>query len=280
MTAHPKIDPATGKMHFFGYGFVPPYLTYHVAAADGTLEYSAEVAVSGPTMMHDFAITESDAIFWELPVVFDLEAAVAALSPDAPADGSGFPFQWDPSYGARIGIMPLEGPTSAIRWVEIDPCYVFHGVNAHRDGDDVVLHVNQLDSAFGPDGDLVDSRLHEWRIGTGGDALTLGEFVEPQRAELDDARECRERAVAQPLRCSQHAAVESADRERKASRRLRELLGGGRLILLGHENPLCASAAAENGSRPCDDDRESTGRMPAAQVSCSPRPIRPAPARG
>ena len=24
MTAHPKIDPATGQMHFFGYGFVPP----------------------------------------------------------------------------------------------------------------------------------------------------------------------------------------------------------------------------------------------------------------
>ena len=37
MTAHPKIDPATGQMHFFGYGFVPPYLTYHVADADGTL---------------------------------------------------------------------------------------------------------------------------------------------------------------------------------------------------------------------------------------------------
>ena len=37
MTAHPKIDPATGQMHFFGYGFVPPFLTYHVADADGTL---------------------------------------------------------------------------------------------------------------------------------------------------------------------------------------------------------------------------------------------------
>jgi hypothetical protein len=42
-TAHPKIDPATGQLHFFGYGFTPPYLTYHVAAADGTLLQSMEV---------------------------------------------------------------------------------------------------------------------------------------------------------------------------------------------------------------------------------------------
>ena len=29
MTAHPKICPNTGEMLFFGYGFFPPYLTYH-----------------------------------------------------------------------------------------------------------------------------------------------------------------------------------------------------------------------------------------------------------
>ena len=27
-TAHPKIDPATGRMHSFGYGFTAPYLSY------------------------------------------------------------------------------------------------------------------------------------------------------------------------------------------------------------------------------------------------------------
>ena len=35
VTAHPKRDPATGLLHFFGYGFTPPYLTYYVASADG-----------------------------------------------------------------------------------------------------------------------------------------------------------------------------------------------------------------------------------------------------
>lgn len=173
MTAHPKIDPATGRMHFFGYGFVPPYLTYHVVAADGTLEYSAEVAVAGPTMIHDFAITETDAVFWELPVVFDMAAAIASLSPDAPADGSSFPFRWDPSYGARIGIMPLEGPTSAIRWVEIDPCYVFHGVNAHREGDIVVIDVCRMPTMFQAGGDPDPNALHRWRVNTSGTELTF-----------------------------------------------------------------------------------------------------------
>ena len=31
MTAHPKMDPETGEMLFFGYSPFPPYLTYHVA---------------------------------------------------------------------------------------------------------------------------------------------------------------------------------------------------------------------------------------------------------
>ncbi len=45
-TAHPKIDPATGRLHSFGYGFVPPYLTYHVTEPDGTLSHVETSRVS------------------------------------------------------------------------------------------------------------------------------------------------------------------------------------------------------------------------------------------
>ena len=82
-------------------------------------------------MIHSFAITERDVIFWELPVLFDLRAA----------SSFDIPFLWDPSYGARIGVMPLGGAGSQIRWVEIEPCYVFHELNAFRDGRRVVLDV-------------------------------------------------------------------------------------------------------------------------------------------
>ncbi len=163
-TAHPKVDPATGRLHFFGYGFTPPYLTYHVAAPDGTLVSSTEVPVGASTMIHDFTITETDAVFWELPVLFDLEAATRWIRDKS----SGvFPYRWAPEYGARIGVMPLDGPGTAIRWFDIDPCYVFHGVNAHRSGDDVVLDVCRLSSMFAPNQRLGgDLSLRRWTVDT------------------------------------------------------------------------------------------------------------------
>ncbi len=163
MTAHPKIDPATGQMHFFGYGFMDPLLTYHVADADGRLVSSQVVDIPAATMIHDFAVTDTDVVFWIGPVLFGREGSVP-----------GFPYYWDPTGGpTRVGVMPLGGPASEMRWVDMDPSFVFHGTNAHRDGDDVVIHVGQLTSAFGPEGDLVPSHLTEWRVGTGADQLTL-----------------------------------------------------------------------------------------------------------
>jgi carotenoid cleavage dioxygenase-like enzyme len=180
MTAHPKIDPATGHLHFFGYGFVEPYLTYHVADAAGTLIKSTPVPVPGPTMIHDFAITETDAVFWDLPVVFDLQAAVAMI--DDPG-GDAFPFSWDPSYGARIGVLPLGGDGAAVRWHDIEPCYVFHGVNAYRDGPDVVVDVCRHESMFS--GGLLGSglALHRWRVDT--DAGGATEEVVDERGDME-----------------------------------------------------------------------------------------------
>lgn len=168
MTAHPKVDPDTGWLHFFGYGFAPPFLTYHVADEQGRLVSSQPVDVGASTMIHDFAITERDVVFWEFPVLFDLDLAVA---------GEGMPFRWDPSYGARIGVMALSGPTSEIRWVEVPPAYVFHGVNAYRDGDDVIVDCCQFDTMF--DGGLLgqDGAVHRWTIDTSGAHLRFRDEV-------------------------------------------------------------------------------------------------------
>ena len=171
-TAHPKIDPATGYLHSFGYWFFgEDLLLYHVTDETGALVSTQRVEVGQSSMMHSFAITEKDVVFWEAPVLFDLEAAVA---------GDPIPFVWDPSYGARIGVMPLGGPTENIRWVEVDPFYVFHEVNAYRDGDDVIVDVCWHPDMFnGSDliGGTGQSAVKRWRINTAGEQLTYAEEV-------------------------------------------------------------------------------------------------------
>ncbi len=126
MTAHPKEDPDTGELHFFGYGFWAPYLTYHRLNAQGDLVESREIDVPGPTMMHDFAITEHYVVWLDLPMVFDLESA-----------GKGMAYQWSDEYGARLGVMSKQ--TKQVQWFDVDPCYVFHVGNAHEDEGRVVL---------------------------------------------------------------------------------------------------------------------------------------------
>lgn len=164
MTAHPKIDPATGRMHFFGYEILSPTLTYYAAAPDGVLDVVSPIAVEQATMIHDFAVTDRDAVFWIGPVLFGGDPANPY--PD-------IPFHWDEAGPCRIGVMPLDGRGDDMRWVDIDPCFVFHGLNAHREGDDVVVRVSKLPEAFGRLGDLVPTTFTEWRIGTAGADLTL-----------------------------------------------------------------------------------------------------------
>ncbi|MGV9567559.1 carotenoid oxygenase family protein [Streptomyces sp. NPDC003480] len=123
MTAHPKEDPVSGELHLFGTGFAPPYLTYHRVTADGLLLENRPVEVPGPTMMHDFAVTEQYLVWLDLPVVFD----------PALAGGGGMPYRWDERYGARIGIMSRTPGSTDVRWYGIDDCYVFHVGNAYED---------------------------------------------------------------------------------------------------------------------------------------------------
>lgn len=63
MTAHPKVDPATGELLFFGLDiFGPPYLRFHVADPTGAITQTHEIGLDQRVMMHDFAITETRAV--------------------------------------------------------------------------------------------------------------------------------------------------------------------------------------------------------------------------
>ncbi len=172
MTAHPKLDPVTGDLHFFGYDFGPVHLRYHRANAAGELVATEVIDIPRTTMMHDFNITATRAVFMDLPVVFSFERLQM---------GS-MPFAWEPDAGARLGVMPLDGANDDVRWFEIEPCYVFHPLNAFDDGDDrvvvdVVRYPTMFDrSTIGPEGD--PSELRRWTID-----LTAGTVTE---TVLDD----------------------------------------------------------------------------------------------
>ncbi|MFO7589481.1 MAG: carotenoid oxygenase family protein [Acidimicrobiia bacterium] len=164
MTAHPKICPSTGELLLFGYGTIaPPYLTYHRVDANGNLVQSSEITVNGPTMIHDFSVSRNHTVFMDLPAVFDMEAAMSG----------GMPIRWDDDYPSRFGIMPREGTDADVQWFDVDPCYVFHTLNAHDDGDTVVVRGCRLpelwrDTSAMEMGDAPDPsagpRLHEWRF--------------------------------------------------------------------------------------------------------------------
>ena len=155
MTAHPKRCPESGDLHFFGYRFLPPHLTYHRLDAAGRLVQSEEIVVRGPTMMHDFAITDRHVIFMDLPVVFDFERALAGR----------FPYAWSDDYGARLGVMPHGGASADVRWFEIDPCYVFHPFNAYSDGNSIVIDVCRYPSLWRDNASEFErATLHRWTI--------------------------------------------------------------------------------------------------------------------
>ncbi len=138
MTAHPKVCPETGELFFFAYGVLPPFLTYHRVSASGELVQSEQITVPGGTMMHDFNVTRNHVIWMDLPAVWDISRA---------GEG-GLPISWDESYGARLGVMPRNGGDADVTWYDIDPCYVFHPLNAYEDGDNIVLDVCRKESVM------------------------------------------------------------------------------------------------------------------------------------
>ncbi len=159
-TAHPKVDPVTGDLHAVAYHWALPHLEYIITGADGLVKQVSPIDVTDGPMVHDCSITERWAVVYDLPVTFDLDAA---------AGGSRFPYTWKEGRPARIGLIPLGGSGADVRWFEVAPCYVFHPLNAHDDGDVVVLDVVRYDRMFdaarlGPDDGA--PLLWRWTIDT------------------------------------------------------------------------------------------------------------------
>jgi carotenoid cleavage dioxygenase-like enzyme len=171
MTAHPKTCPTTGELHFFGCGRRAPFLTYHRADAAGELVLSRPIEVPASTMMHDFSLTAGHVVFLDLPVV---------LTPTPPGSGL-MPYHWDDTYQARVGVLRRDDPYGQVRWLDVNPCYVFHTLNAYDDESGrIVLHVLRYLRRFDGEqsGNMHAATLWRWTID-----LAAGRVHEEQ---LDD----------------------------------------------------------------------------------------------
>ncbi|MGH3055132.1 MAG: carotenoid oxygenase family protein, partial [Gaiellaceae bacterium] len=162
MTAHPKMDPETGEMLFFGYSPFPPYLTFHVADKAGRLVRSEEIEMAWPSMIHDFVTTRGYVVFILCPLVFSLENIAT----------KGNLFSWEPERGTRIGVMARSGGNADVTWFTTDASYVFHPLNAYAEANKLVVEVarfgklvfmdpDEQQRAHGPE---VNPRLHRWTI--------------------------------------------------------------------------------------------------------------------
>ncbi len=165
-TAHPKVDPATGDLHALAYHWALPHLQYVVIGADGLVRQVEPIEAPDGPMVHDCSITERWMVVYDLPVTFDLDLAMS---------GTGFPYTWNPDHQSRLGLVPLGGRGADVRWFDVAPCYVFHPLNAHDDGDKVVLDVVRYERVFdrarlGPDD--VAPNLWRWTIDTITGAVT------------------------------------------------------------------------------------------------------------
>ena len=143
-TAHPQRDPVSGELHAISYHWGwGPMVRYRIIGTDGRVRRQEDIEVGGPISVHDMSITERWAVVYDMPVVFSMEAAMG---------GASFPYRWDAEYTTRVGLVPKDGPVGTPPvWLEIDPCYVFHPLNAFDQDDQVVLDVIRHDHVFRTD---------------------------------------------------------------------------------------------------------------------------------
>ncbi|KWA33468.1 carotenoid oxygenase family protein [Burkholderia territorii] len=120
MTAHPKVDPATGELILFRADWRAPWLRYGVADAHGVQRVDLAVDLRAPSMMHDLAITETRSLLLDLNVGYDF----AMLK-----QGHRMPLRWHDDRDARIGVIPRHG--GDVHWFGIEPCFIQHVVNAY-----------------------------------------------------------------------------------------------------------------------------------------------------
>lgn len=172
ISAHPKVDLATGDLLFFNYGKEAPYMHYGVVGADQKLKHYIPIELPGARLPHDMAFTKNYSILVDLPLFWNPDLLKSGIHAN----------QYYPELPTRFAIVPRFGNPSEIRWFEAAPTYVLHWMNAWEEGNEIVLDgyfqddpdpapldVPGLDKKFGKllaniDEHSFKPKLHRWRF--------------------------------------------------------------------------------------------------------------------
>ena len=163
-TAHPHLDVETGELHAICYSGPDQNRIFHVVVdAGGSVIRQEAIAVKDGPMIHDCMITKNHVIILDLPVTFSKSRFLK---------GFDFPYAWNASHPARVGLLPRTGKGSDVRWFDVDPCAVFHPCNAFEaDNGDVTIDLCVHNSMFaqstmGPDSTRIP--FERWTVPAGG----------------------------------------------------------------------------------------------------------------
>ncbi|MFJ6617871.1 carotenoid oxygenase family protein [Kitasatospora sp. NPDC091335] len=155
--AHPKLDPVTGELHAITWQRDSADLRHLVLSPQGAVTRAVDIPMPHRPVVHDMALTRNFA------VVLDLSARLGTADNLARKT---YPAVWNDTGGARVGLLPRDG--AEVRWFEVEPCFVFHTLNAHEDGDRVVIDVVRYPRMF--TGGALDGQssptLDRWTVDT------------------------------------------------------------------------------------------------------------------
>ncbi|NUP06233.1 MAG: apocarotenoid-15,15'-oxygenase [Polyangiaceae bacterium] len=168
ISAHAKVDEATGELLFFNYSTEAPYFHVGIAEQKGALARAIAVELPGPRLPHDIAFTERFAVVGDFPLFWDPERLKAKQ----------YRAKYHPELGTRFGLVPRDG-SGAVRWFTAEPTYVLHFANAYEEGREVVVEGYHQEapvpartaedtpiSMFMKSLDMhaMKTRLHRWRL--------------------------------------------------------------------------------------------------------------------
>jgi all-trans-8'-apo-beta-carotenal 15,15'-oxygenase len=136
-SAHPKRIPARETTYNFGMQYGPkPALSLYALPDRGPARRLTQVPLPHNAMVHDFACTETTALFLVAPVELVLWRAILQIG------GFSDFFRWDSRLDTRLIAVPLDDPDRRST-VELDPLWVWHFGNAFDDAGRVVVDMSR-----------------------------------------------------------------------------------------------------------------------------------------